>query len=89
MQIYVTKWALTQGILEMEADDIDETLYPDRTIRMASVPGVAGKSYRQNFHGSEWHRTQSAAIEQAEELRRKKIVSLQKQLAKIENLKFS
>ena len=88
MNIYVTKWALTQGILKMEADKTDETIYPNRTVGTASVPGNPGKSYTQNFHGNEWHPTMSQAIERAEEMRRRKIVSLQKQMEKLQNLKF-
>jgi len=82
MKIYVTKWAITQGILEMEADDT-----VSGTARTVFVP-QSRSSFAQAFHSNEWHKTKAEAVERAEEMRRAKIVSLQGQLAKIQNLVF-
>jgi len=82
MKIYVTKWALTLGILEMEAeDDVD-----GKRLDMAYVPGVLLISTSQNFHKREWHRTRAEAITRAEEMRQNKMRSLQKQLMKLSTM---
>lgn len=38
--------------------------------------------------GKEWHETKESAIKTAEEMRKKKIVSLKRKVEKLENMKF-
>lgn len=49
-----------------------------------------GTSFPTYYHeeGKEWHRTKESAIAKAEEMRKKKIASLQKQIKKLENINF-
>ena len=79
MKIWVTKYALTIGIqeLETEIDPCCPTL--------AKVKGYLGW-----FHGSrhEWHRTREAAVARAEAMRQAKIKSVRKQLCRLEAMKF-
>lgn len=44
----------------------------------------------QYYHGKgdEWHETKESAIAKAEEIRKKKINSLKKQIEKLEKMKF-
>lgn len=73
--VWVTKWALTSGVIETEGEVIDE--------EMANC----GREYG-CFHGNDWHRTREAAIKRAEEMRLKKIALVKKQLEKLEKMRF-
>jgi len=79
MKAYVTKYALTMGILELEVEDADDGMIKDTRGQFPSYYHGEGK---------EWHRTREAAVKRAEVMRTKKIASIKKQLAKIENLEF-
>lgn len=77
---YITKYALTQGILKMkvETTDVSEDMVVHRK------PGEMG----QYFHGNDWHETQEAAENRFKEMKKKKIQSLKKQIKKIESMAF-
>lgn len=77
-KIWVTKYALTSGIFEAEAE-IDEDW------NMASIPS---RTYLSTLHGKDWHRTVEEAMKRAEEMRVKRIASLRMQIKKLEELKF-
>lgn len=81
MKVWITKYALTQGIIKSEAEDCG-----DRMIRVKNENG-----YFEYYHGEgkEWHKTEESAIEKAEQMRQKKIESLKKQIQKLEKMKFS
>lgn len=67
LKVWITKYALSSGIKEIEVNQSDSTL-----------DTVIGESYRDFYHGEgkEWHRTYESALSRAEELRLKKIKSL-------------
>lgn len=83
MKVFVTKYALTEGILEHEADLSKNE--PSMCV-VVGRPGQLG----QYFHGEgkEWHRTRDLALVRAEEMRQAKVKSLKKSLAKFEKMKF-
>ena len=74
LTVYITKYALTEGILEKEAK-------PCGNASMVQV----GPSY---FHGEgkDWHRTRESAVKKAEAMRLKKIESLKRSIAKLEKM---
>ena len=78
-KVYITKYALTQGIYEMEVHRMSE-----------DGSSVYGKAWNEAYHGNgkEWCRTKEEAIKRAEEMRIKKIESLEKQIKKLKGLKF-
>lgn len=79
MKVFITKYALTQGIYEVE---VKETANPDMVVEANnSLAYYHGK-------GKEWHLKKEDAIQKAEEMRSKKIKSLKKQIEKIEKMKF-
>ncbi|MFR3727660.1 hypothetical protein [Lacrimispora sp.] len=80
MKVWITKYALTSGIKEMEVEQSED--FPDI---------VKGKTWNDSYHGDgrEWHRTYESAIAKAEEMRLKRIESLKKQIAKLEKKRFS
>lgn len=77
MKIWSTKYCLTMGILEHEVKDVGDGL-----VRVANTV--------QYLHGEgrEWHRTYESAIARAEQMRRKKILALQKQIERLHALRF-
>jgi hypothetical protein len=76
---WVTKYAMTEGILKMKVEDCFDTS-PDM---VAKVNGRGAY-----FHGKDWHRSHEAAIARAEEMRIAKLKSIDKQRARIAGLVF-
>jgi hypothetical protein len=77
---WITKYALTDGILKMQVEDCFDT-----------SPGMVEKVNGMNsqyFHGKDWHRTPEEAVARAEEMRKAKLASIDKQRKRIEALKF-
>lgn len=79
MEVYITKYALTQGIKKMEVEDVGDGMVAVKT-------GIFYGYY--HGEGREWHKTKEGAIKKAEEMRDKKIENLKKQIKKLENMKF-
>lgn len=78
-RIYITKYALSEGILEKEAEIEDYGRY-----LRAFVKG----DYSSYGIGSEAFFKREDALKNAENRRLKKIESLKKQIKKLEKLKF-
>lgn len=75
MKVFVTKYALSNGIKETDCKISEQ--FPDMA--------VDGLAYH---HKPDWHENKEDAIIQAEKMRVAKIASLKKQLNKLEKLKF-
>lgn len=76
---WVTKYALTDGILKMQVEDCFDT--SPNMVQKINGPQAW-------FHGKDWHRTYEAAIARAEEMRTAKLESIEKQRARISALEF-
>lgn len=78
MKVWITKYALRDGVQKVEA-----TLSPEypKCVSWGGYKDAWGE-------GKEWHRTQEAAIARAEEMRIAKIASLKRQIAKLEKMEF-
>ena len=76
--------ALTSGIEDILVNQ-SET-YPEMVDEVAPPPGC----FKGTFHGEgkDWHRTRESAIKRAEAMRKKKIISLRRQLAKFQKMTF-
>jgi hypothetical protein len=82
IKVWVTKYALTSGIFEAQAEicaDIDP--------QMISLKRSQGH-LQENFHGKDWHTSVEAAFKRANEMKEKKIVSLEKQIEELRKKKF-
>ena len=77
MTAYITKYALTKGLLVKRVETTHSFEYVTETYN--SIVG---------YHKPYWHDTEAEALEHAETMRQKKICSLKKQLAKMEALSF-
>lgn len=74
---YVTKYALTAGIIEVEADQVGDDMIQQ-----------VGAAYSTYYHGNDWWRTRAEAVAYAEKTRATKIKSLEKSLATMRALDF-
>jgi len=83
-KVYITKYALTSGIIEMYGVLCDA--HPDMIECLND--DLSKKPYGCYYHGKDWHRTKEEAITRAEEMREKKVNSLNKKISQITNLKF-
>ena len=85
MKVWITKYALSKtGIFEIENASICEGLYGKGMIRDADV-----KFAYYHDEGKEWHRSYEAACVRAEQMRKAKIATLRKQIARLEALTFT
>jgi len=79
MKVYVTKWCLTQGILELEVELSQK--FPD-------MVSPVDRKWMASFHNGEWYETFDAAAGRADQARVRKITSLKKQIAKLGAMRF-
>ena len=80
IKIYVTKYALTQGILFYpDAEKCEES-----NTNMVAVRD--GSPYTQFFHGNDWHLTLESANERALAMVAAKRRSIEKQIRKLDQL---
>ena len=79
MKVWITKYALTDGIIEADAE-----VGGFDTITATWDNGTRCE----NFKREEWWQTKKCAIEHVEDMRQKKIASLKKQIEKLERMRF-
>lgn len=80
MKLFITKYALTSGIEEVEGN------ISDQYTNMCTYQKEG--CYPQYAHGDDWHTDKKKAIDRASVMREKKIASLRNQIKKLEGLKF-
>ncbi len=78
--VWVTKYALTRGIIKTHARYCREGMIAFRIEGSASSYVFA--------HRKDWHHTRTSAIARAEEMRKGKIASLKRQIASLEKRAF-
>lgn len=83
MKVFVTKYALSAGIQEVEAQEITEKGYM-RPVKNNPYQWLEWVSFDKKY----WHHTREEAVDAAEEQRKKKIASLRKHIEKLEKMKF-
>ena len=79
MKVWITKYALTDGIIEAEGEPYG--------LEWVSASWDNG-CHCNDFEQGEWFDTKERAIKKAEEMRQKKIESLKKQIEKLERMRF-
>lgn len=76
MKIWNSKYALTEGLIEQEGEEVGDSM-----VHVGSLQYLHGE-------GKEWHRTRESAAARAEVMRKAKIASVRKQLARLEAMRF-
>lgn len=84
MIFYITKYALTKGIIEIDTNTLREYSINDGmlTIRENNI------GFPTFYSAGEWYTDKSFAIADAEYRRTKKLESLKKQIKKLEKIEF-
>ena len=80
MKVYITKYALSDGILERTLVKADA--------RMAVVERPESINDRDYFHGKDWHYSLEDAQARAREMRDKRLKNLRKQIKKLEAMEW-
>ena len=75
MKVYITRWALTEGVMEREGIIDGQRVYVEGLFIRFSI-------------GDDVFLTPEEARQKAEEMRVKKIASLKKKIEKLEKMKF-
>ena len=78
MKVWISKYALTKGIFEMD-------------VRISEDGKSAyGQLFNECYHkkGIEWHEAREDAVRRAEEMRENKIRNLEKQIQKLKDMTF-
>ncbi len=75
MKVWITKYALTKGLFEMNAEIVSDKY-------------ASGKHEGMSLFTRDWARTRAEAVASAEDMRVARIASLKKSVAKLEKLKF-
>lgn len=76
MKIWNSKYALTEGLIEQEGEEVGDSM-----VQVGSLQYLHGE-------GKEWHRTRESAAARAEVMRKAKIASVRKHLARLEAMRF-
>ena len=84
MKVFISKWALTGGIKEAGGGIVRGSSGTEYFKQACG--GAAGQLLTV---GKDVHKTREAAVDAAEFLRARKLASLRRQIAKIEELDFS
>jgi hypothetical protein len=79
MKVWITKYALTKGILEKDADSSSVS---------KEMIKVRDDKYTEYYHGQDWHLNKENAIIRAEKMRKGKLDSLKREIERIQNVKF-
>lgn len=81
-KVFITKYALTSGIKEVETEIHKSTFkdYPNY---------IRDSAYSFHYIGKDAFLNKSEALQKAENMRKKKIASLRKQIEKLEKLSFN
>jgi len=83
MKVWITKYALTNGIIEVDGD------ISTCSTKLFTYRHGAGTFMQSAYgEGKEWHRTREEAVVRAEEMRITKLKSLDKSIKKISSIKF-
>lgn len=78
MKVWITKYALTKGVSEKEAEISTFS-------SMCTITTEWGLDY---YHKPDWHESREDALAQAEKMRTARIDSLKKQIAKLQGMRF-
>lgn len=83
MKVYITAYALSRGIIV--AEDNEKNRLEVKGERLY----ISGQSYGSSFSKKEWYDNLEDAVKDAETRRDKKLLSLKKQMKKLEEVNFA
>ncbi len=84
MKVWITKYALTNGLEEIDSEKMSSFSIDGTYLSFCRTGGSIPEVYPKN----NWHYDKKYAVAKAEEMRKKKIASLKNQIEKLEKMKF-
>ncbi len=84
MKVWITKYALSEGIIACERSPRDHS----ESDGYAVVIWPGGLNGTNVFGRNDWYKSERDALARAEQMRTAKIASLEKQIARLRGLKF-
>jgi hypothetical protein len=84
---WVAVWALTSGILKTKGKR--HAGYPDMVEITVPEEGTKDRVLAYEISKEDWHTIRQAAVKQAQQMRRQRIVELTKELNRVKGLRFS
>lgn len=85
MKVWITKYALSRGIFEVEGLELGEKFNNAFAVRTPRFPLSCEDYFIQD---GDWHKTKESAIKKAEEMLGKKIKSLENEIDIFSRMKF-
>lgn len=82
MKVFITKWALTKGILLVDAEPVHGSR--EHVVVKGAVPW---QDFR--FGLGDWHTDRDKAVKRAEQMRDKKVAQLEEQVRKLRDMVFT
>lgn len=82
MKVWITSYALTKGVFEIEAEICEDTIYQGSMIKEVS------EGLPIYYHKPHWWHSKELALVRAEQMRNAKIKSMEKQIEKLKKLTF-
>jgi hypothetical protein len=83
MKVFITRYALTNGIMEVDGEVTSQFPF------IVTYKTGAWMSQYAHGEGKEWHRTKEGAIARADAMRLARIKSLKKSITKLEAMTFN
>ena len=80
MMVFITKYALTRGIMRFDVERIN--------IEKHYVVVKNSRGFTTMFFRNDWHRTKQDALDRVEQMREAKLKSLKKSIERISQMKF-
>lgn len=84
MKVFITKYAMTKGILEMDGERCTSSGLPSM-IEVAPKNSIPQYYY---VEGGDWHQSRESAVKRANEMQSAKLKSIDKQRKRIAALTF-
>lgn len=85
MKVWITKYALTRGIIGVESK---EAYIGGYCVVKENQINKNGRDVCVHLVYGDWDENKESAINKAEEMRKKKIAGLKKQIKKLERMRF-
>lgn len=90
VEVWITKRALTEGILHTKARILEYSVNGEHTYKECQVRVNPGSNLViDRYYANDWHTSEYAAIERAEEMKQAKLATMMKDIYELEGKRFA
>lgn len=83
MRVFITKYAMTHGVFELEVAPVIERVGGATMVSAKIVTGESGGWYLAHFHRPDWHLTESEACARFLEMQARTLANAQRKLNRL------